>query len=575
MAASINLLAVLEKTARESFSEEGIHVKKIAVVRKSDRFSSGDIVIPSGCHDKIQNEVLQKLRDKIFKSLLESGQPVKKVSGDEFNSITVYLDRTIIFKEAIQSVMIQKERYGLKDEKRNETILLCNECLLNNKTLLNKDDISLDSLRSLMVQDHMVQLLQSQCYDVFQLVRKDTYENYRPVLSQYGTDSSSILEGAVNTDSKNSVISKFLMNKFIEKVEKTEGTGIEKGDSERVSETAKTDSGPRLAYEFNMREYLKDKNLNVGKTGFDKNLSVCEVFSLDSPAELLNTSVLVSDALKEQKAQKCIHVTGQSHAFSSQKIHLILRELLDIDEKSTTQKHFVYGPVTKRQSCSDSDIHTADDLFRLRYAQLRQAAIMKYGEAVHGEGWAATLEALTAACIKFEMLSCVSRNTLKLDLSEDEDMEGSGLATSSGSFVMYNCARLATLFKHFQEEVDSETYPPLPPISKIDFSVLREEAEWSLLFNYVCTFPDLVEQTIDNLDDCDTIYAKIHTHKVCQMLISLSRNLSSYYSRYHVLGEGRAQLLPTMYARLYLLKAVHQVMINGLALLGIQPLSQL
>jgi hypothetical protein len=33
-------------------------------------------------------------------------------------------------------------------------------------------------------------------------------------------------------------------------------------------------------------------------------------------------------------------------------------------------------------------------------------------------------------------------------------MEGSGLATSSGSFVMYNCARLATLFKHFEEEVD-------------------------------------------------------------------------------------------------------------------------
>ena len=45
---------------------------------------------------------------------------------------------------------------------------------------------------------------------------------------------------------------------------------------------------------------------------------------------------------------------------------------------------------------------------------------------------------------------------LKLDLS---DTDGGTVSDSrSGSFVMYNCARLATLFSHFQKAVHSGSY---------------------------------------------------------------------------------------------------------------------
>lgn len=39
--------------------------------------------------------------------------------------------------------------------------------------------------------------------------------------------------------------------------------------------------------------------------------------------------------------------------------------------------------------------------------------------------------------------------------------------------------------------------------------------------------------------------------------------------------ENRPNLLPTMYARLYLLKALHFVMTEGLHLLGVTPATQL
>ncbi len=71
------------------------------------------------------------------------------------------------------------------------------------------------------------------------------------------------------------------------------------------------------------------------------------------------------------------------------------------------------------------------------------------------------------------------------------------------------------------------------------------------------------------------VKANIATHKVAPFLLELARDLSSYYSRVHVLVEPKPQLLPTMHARLVLLKAVQQVMHNALSLLGLTPLAQL
>ena len=98
---------------------------------------------------------------------------------------------------------------------------------------------------------------------------------------------------------------------------------------------------------------------------------------------------------------------------------------------------------------------------------------------------------------------------ITLDL---EDSSISTKGTKSGAFVMYNCARLATLFATYQQAVERGehqprdpplnshcwaaahaqsrrgfsrcsntptsipgTYPPLPPASELNFSCLREE----------------------------------------------------------------------------------------------------
>ena len=47
--------------------------------------------------------------------------------------------------------------------------------------------------------------------------------------------------------------------------------------------------------------------------------------------------------------------------------------------------------------------------------------------------------------------------------------------SKSGTFVMYNCARLATLFEGYKCSVEQGLYPTFPPVSSLDFSLLRDE----------------------------------------------------------------------------------------------------
>ncbi|KXJ19917.1 DALR anticodon-binding domain-containing protein 3 [Exaiptasia diaphana] len=144
------------------------------------------------------------------------------------------------------------------------------------------------------------------------------------------------------------------------------------------------------------------------------------------------------------------------------------------------------------------------------------------------------------------------------------------------TFIMYNCARLAKLFHHYEESVQQGHYPPLPQIDEVDFSLLREKDEWKLLVCYVMQYPAVVRDALnDLLSPTHDSIVTVNINKMCCFLLDLCKDFSSYYGRTHVLGEPRPHLFPSMFARLYLLKAIQQVFHNCLALMDIQPLTQM
>ncbi|XP_074646702.1 DALR anticodon-binding domain-containing protein 3-like isoform X2 [Tubulanus polymorphus] len=299
---------------------------------------------------------------------------------------------------------------------------------------------------------------------------------------------------------------------------------------------------------IDLKRYIEENNLPQGKYLYDINLGNCKVTDgcmlLKQISELNNSTTM---------SQQCIlHVVQSNHSYVQQQTDIAWKILT----KPPPQFHLVHGGVTTK----DKSRCSASEYYRLRFDQVKEASIQKYGTEVN------------EAAVKFELLSSACQNDVKVDLSPSVDTCGPPLCRE-GTFILYNCARLATLFTHFKQKVERGLYPALPSIDSIDFTTLSDEDEWNLLFNYVLPFPDVVKCCIEKFDD-NCLNITIHTHRICGFLQNLTRKLSSYYNRVHILVEPRPHLLPVIFARLYLMKFIQQVIHNSLSLLRIDPLQQ-
>ncbi|XP_040850365.1 DALR anticodon-binding domain-containing protein 3 [Ochotona curzoniae] len=268
--------------------------------------------------------------------------------------------------------------------------------------------------------------------------------------------------------------------------------------------------------------------------------------------------------------QSCVvvHVVSCEEDFQQQKLDLLWQKL--DDQAPLRQKHLICGPVKAAGAPSALSV---PDYFTFRHAQVRKASALKHGvDMAQDPAWTERLGVLSAATIKFEMLSTAPQNQLSLTL---DDSSISTKGTKSGTFVMYNCARLATLFDGYTRSKEQGLYPALPPVASLDFSLLQDEGEWLLLFNGVLPFPELLDQAAALPCTTPGLQLTARTETVCKFLVQLSMDFSSYYNRVHVLGEPRPHLFGQMFARLQLLRAVREVLHAGLALLGLPPLSHI
>ncbi|KAM6169462.1 DALR anticodon-binding domain-containing protein 3 [Rhynchocyon petersi] len=348
----------------------------------------------------------------------------------------------------------------------------------------------------------------------------------------------------------------------------------------RAFEFASTQDGDALPPGTLGRMCLKELMEEQGRSaGYDPNLdnSVVTEDLLSTLAELQNAVKNWTDdstpglaGTPQSSTESCIvvHVVSCEEEFQQQKLDLLWWKL--DDQAPLIQKHLVCGPV---KVADGPGTLTATEYYELRLAQVQKASALKHGKHLAQDpAWAEIFEILSVAAIKFEMLSTAPQSQLFLTLA-DSNISTKG--TKSGTFVMYNCARLATLFESYKHSMQQGLYPIFPPVSSLDFSLLQDEGEWLLLFNSVLPFPDLLSQTASLAYTAPGLHITARTELVCKFLVQLSMDFSSYYNRVHVLGEPRPHLFGQMFARLQLLRAVREVLHTGLAMLGLPPLNHI
>uniref|UniRef100_A0A8C8SVN7 DALR anticodon binding domain containing 3 n=1 Tax=Pelusios castaneus TaxID=367368 RepID=A0A8C8SVN7_9SAUR len=452
--------------------------------------------------------------------------------------LTVQLQRPAAFRQVLNSIA---EFTKPSQSAMGQSIILNCTPLQSRKSL---DLLSLSNLRAILVADHLAEVLRIQGTDVH-LVPAVPDEAVQKFLHQLRVDWPLGLEPAFLPEDV------LALKQALSHCPYATPLRLEPGQT-RLADDA--------IFKVDLKSFLTQQSLE----GYDPNLDVCLV----TEEKLHDLAELRHAALHCSGASLVVHVVSCEGEFQQQQVNLLWK-MLDVGAYAALQKHLVCGPV--KVASAPSPVGAAQ-YFQLRRCQMYTASVLKYGDGVQDDSWSEIISVLTSAAIRFEMLSTAHRSKITIDL---EDRSVSTKGTKSGAFVMYNCARLATLFRTYQQAAEQGAYPAFPPASQLNFSSLRDESEWLLLFNYILPFPEALSQAARLPVSSQGIRITASTEAVCKFLIHLSMDFSSYYNRVHILGEPRPHLFSQMFARLQLLRGVRDVIHGALAKLHLPPLSQI
>ncbi|XP_055748765.1 DALR anticodon-binding domain-containing protein 3 [Salvelinus fontinalis] len=476
------------------------------------------------------------------------GCGVLPVAGGEVmgEGLRVRVDRIAAFQKVLSGV----SAYLKPPSQRQGGVVLNCPALHPKPNLPSPDTLTLGQLRTVLLTDHLGALLRRQGFTVSCCPVLPEDSNIIVFLRILGVDWPSVPVSWTNDEREEKML-EALQNSPYKEIEETDG-------GRRESEGKKMEGEKEWTLRVNLKRVFQEEQL----PGYDPSLGTCTVHR-DSVSHLAQLDRATTDCTVS--TETAVHVTSCQDEFRQQQIAMLWRA----SGATVTQRHLVCGPV----KTPGSHLSAAQYL-QLRRVQMKEASEMKYGEQVKGQSWDDIIKVMTSATVRFELLSTVHMSPVTLDVQREGSVSTKG--PRGGVFVMYNCARLHTLFDSYERGMEKGLYPEIPEGSQLDFSALKEEGEWLLLFNYLIPFSELLDQSGQALE-CDGGGARVNlkTEQICKFLVSLSKDFSSYYNRVHILGEPLPHLFNQMFCRLQLLRALRELYHRALDTLHLPPIRQL
>ncbi|XP_076651233.1 uncharacterized protein LOC143358168 [Halictus rubicundus] len=174
------------------------------------------------------------------------------------------------------------------------------------------------------------------------------------------------------------------------------------------------------------------------------------------------------------------------------------------------------------------------------------------------------LENIAKATATFELLSVKPSRAVFIGCKSAADRCITN--TKGASFVLYNATRIAAIVAKYNSKKLAGEYPDLPNINDVNFSLLDQEEEWELVYNFIIGYQEIIK-------DCIKYEPVFQTNPqiLCIFLSRLCQKFSIYYRRIRILTEAYDHLIPTMTARLFMLHSLQIVIQNALILMDIVP----
>jgi arginyl-tRNA synthetase len=275
-----------------------------------------------------------------------------------------------------------------------------------------------------------------------------------------------------------------------------------------------------------------------GKKGYQPNYPPLYILRPDG-STLYTFRDIVYSLKKTTQADMVLNVIAAEQNLAQEKVCLGMHLLQP--QKPMNQYHVSYELV-KLENDRGEEVKMsgrrgryvlADTLHQQLKDEVHRRMVAKFHEKGKPEDPAlfdTVVHQVATAAMKYALVSFSCRSKIRFNVNRVCDFED-----SSAPFLLYNATRFFSLFRNYENGVKEGLYPPLPPPEKINWHLLTEEYEWSLLLDYVLGFPTLVHSI-----GCPNIphppeLPEWNIHLLCDFLISLVRSFSKYWAGTHVL----------------------------------------
>ena len=257
---------------------------------------------------------------------------------------------------------------------------------------------------------------------------------------------------------------------------------------------------------------------------------------------------LAYQRFKEYHPYKSIYIVAseQDHYFQS------LFKILELFGFSWVKNcfHLSYGMVhlpEGRMKSREGNVVDADDLI-VKMEKLAEKEILNRSPDIDSKELSYRAEKIALSAIKFYLLYFKPSRNIVFKPEESISFEG-----ATGPYLLYTYARAKSI-------LEKSTQNGLENIDKINFSLLNKKEEVEIL-KLLFFWPQTIKESIEH-------YNPAH---LAQMIMKLAQAFNEFYHSYKVIGDEKE----LEKARLLLVKAVAQILKDGLNLLGIETLEKM
>lgn len=339
-----------------------------------------------------------------------------------------------------------------------------------------------------------------------------------------------------------------------------------------VPQTQSNAQGKPEGGHFLMAKFIEAAGLPVGKKGYQKNYPNFYFVRPDG-STLYTLRDVVYTLKKTSQADLVFNIIASEQNLPQEKVALAVQMLQPGEPQK--QFHLSYELVTldRKMSGRRARYVLADDVAEELREAVDQLMREKYKEQeTEEEFFAEVSRELSTATMKHVLLNTGTRHKIKIIVDKVIDPTNSATA----SFLLYNFARTCSVMRNHEQMVAAGEYPPLTPIDAVDWTLLEHPIEWELLV-LVLMFPSLlVDIACPRLPSPPNL-PEFQTQRLCEFLSRIVGLFSKkLWSRVRILADkDKPEDFPVMNTRLYLVKAIHAVMENGIRILTMKPLERI